>query len=288
MTLTEDAIVHIEPVMGTVVSFRVFPGACSDADARAAVQSACLRLHELDRFFSIWNADSPMSLFRSGQLGLEEVPPEIPLVIELCRQARALSKGWFDPWAMPGGMDPTGLVKGWAVEQALAVLQAAGVEAAMVNGGGDIALLGCPPEGGAWRIGIRHPWRADALACVLEPNAAVATSGCYERGRHLLNPRSGRRPVSTASATITGASLSLVDALATALAVAGDEVLELVRSLDGYEAYLIRADGSEHATAGMVFARHGQDHNTSLTPGRPPGEMPSPGTRVRLRSFTVD
>jgi thiamine biosynthesis lipoprotein len=195
-----------------------------------------------------------MSLLRSGQLGLDGVPPEIPRVIELCRQARVLSKGWFDPWAMPGGMDPTGLVKGWAVEQALAVVQAAGVDAAVVSGGGDIALLGCPPAGGAWRIGIRHPWRADALACVLEANAAVATSGCYERGRHLLNPRSRSRPLSTASATVTGACLALVDALATALAVAGDEALELVSSLDGYEAYLIRADGSEDATAGIVFA----------------------------------
>ena len=81
-TVTKDTIVHSEPVMGTVVSFRVYPGACSDAAARAAVESSCRRLHELDGLFSTWNPESPMSLLRSDQLGLDGVPPEIPRVIE--------------------------------------------------------------------------------------------------------------------------------------------------------------------------------------------------------------
>ena len=54
-----------------------------------------------------------------GEIGLEEAPPEVAEVLELCRRAREASDGWFDPWAMPGGVDPTGLVKGWAVERAL-------------------------------------------------------------------------------------------------------------------------------------------------------------------------
>lgn len=68
-------------------------------------------------------------------------------VLDLCENARRASGGWFDPWAMPAGVDPTGLVKGWAVEQALAVLHEAGMEAAMVNGGGDIAVFGAPARG---------------------------------------------------------------------------------------------------------------------------------------------
>ena len=143
-------------------------------------------------------------------------------VVELCEQARELSQGWFDPWAMPGGFDPTGLVKGWATEQALSVVQLAGVEAAIVNGGGDIAVLGSPAGAPSWRIGIRHPWKADALACVLEVDRAVATSGCYERGPHLINPRDGRMIFRTASATVVGPSLALCDALATALVVADE------------------------------------------------------------------
>ena len=250
-------IAHAEPVMGTVVSFHVEPGECPVADAQAAVASACARLHELDDIFSTWKPASPINRFRAGRLHLDEAPPEMALVLELCEQARVLSQGWFDPWAMPGGFDPTGLVKGWAVEQALAILRLAGVEAAIVNGGGDIAVLGLPKDAHAWRIGVRHPWRPEALACVLEIDRAVATSGCYERGPHLIHPRDGRMLFRTASATVVGSSLPLCDAMATALVVADDDGPEIARSLEGYEAYMIGVDGKENATGGIVFATAG-------------------------------
>jgi thiamine biosynthesis lipoprotein len=247
-------IVHGEPVMGTVVSIHVEAGECPAADARAAIGAACTRLHELDDIFSTWKPESPMSLFRSGLLSLRAAPPEMAVVLELCEQARVLSQGWFDPWAMPGGFDPTGLVKGWATEQALNVLRLAGLEAAMVNGGGDIALFGLPSGAKTWRIGIRHPWRPESLACVLEADRAVATSGCYERGPHLINPREGTMVFDTASGTVVGPSLAMCDALATALVVADDKGPELARSLAGYESYIVKSDGSEHSTEGIVFA----------------------------------
>jgi thiamine biosynthesis lipoprotein len=225
--------------------------------AHAAVAAACARLHELDDLFSTWKPGSPISRFRAGLLRLKEAPPEMALVLELCEEARVLSLGWFDPWAMPGGFDPTGLVKGWATEQALDILRLAGVEAAIVNGGGDIAVLGLPKNAHSWRIGVRHPWRPDALACVLETDRAVATSGCYERGPHLINPRDGRMLFRTASATVVGSSLPLCDALATALVVADDYGPEIARSLEGYEAYIVGVDGKEDATEGIVFATEG-------------------------------
>ena len=243
--------------MGTVVSFHVDPGDCTTAEARAAIASACAQLHEIDDVFSTWKPESPISRLRAGLHCAEELPPEIALVIELCEEGRVLSRGWFDPWAMPGGFDPTGLVKGWATEQALAVLRAAGIQAAIVNGGGDIAVMGRPRDACSWRIGIRHPWRAEALACVLEVDSAVATSGCYERGPHLINPKDGTMISRTASASVVGPSLALCDALATALVVAGDEGPELARSLTSYEAYLIGVDGKEYATEGIVFAPKG-------------------------------
>lgn len=249
MTLASS--VHVEPVMGTVVSFHVFgPG----RDAGGAVAAACHRLHELDGIFSTWDPSSPMSRLRRGALALGQAPPEIAEVLTICRKAREASGGWFDPWAMPGGLDPTGLVKGWAVEGTLEPLRQAGVQAAMVNGGGDIALLGPPPQGGPWRVGIRHPWRHDGLACVLEVAAGgVATSGTYERGPHLVDPHLGTPALAAASATVTGPSLAMADALATALAVGGLPVLELLEGLAGYEGYLVGTDGSEATTAGIAF-----------------------------------
>ena len=259
-------LVHVEPVMGTVVSFRLRPGPAGTA-APGAVAAACRRLHELDAVFSTWQPGSPVSRLRRGELTVAEAPAELARVLELCEEIRAASGGWFDPWAVPGGVDPTGMAKGWIVEQALAVVRAAGVGAALLNAGGDVAGFGGAGNG-PWRVGIRHPWRADALACVVSLESAVATSGSYERGPHLVDPRRGEPVVACASATVCGPSLAWCDGLATALAVGGTDVLARIEALDGYEGYLIGLDGTERATAGMPFAPP-QDDARDL--GVPPG-----------------
>jgi thiamine biosynthesis lipoprotein len=271
---------HAEPVMGTVFSFTAVHGDLPPDAVRAALAAACRLLHRCDALFSTWDPASPVSLLRRGEAALGQMPPEFAEVLRECRAAKQASGGWFDPWAMPGGFDPTGLVKGWAAEQALEELRSAGLSGALINGGGDVAVFGSPADGHRWRVGIRHPWRADALACVIEVGqdpvteerglepaggsggspprasiAAVATSGRYERGTHLIDPATGRPASRAASATVTGPSLALADALATGVAVGGDEALAIVAGLDGYAGYLIRPDGSETDTGGIVFAR---------------------------------
>ena len=259
---------HAEPVMGTVCSFAAVPGGLPPDAVRAAIGAACRVLHRCDAVFSTWDPGSPVSRLRRGEAALGQMPPEFAEVLAECHAAKAASGGWFDPWAMPGGFDPTGLVKGWAVARALAELRRAGLPGALVNGGGDVAVFGAPPGAQRWRVGIRHPWRADALACVVEvglapaggsggspPRASIATSGPYERGAHLIDPATGRPASRAASATVTGPSLALADALATGVAVGGDEALALVAGLPGYAGYLIRPDGSETDTGGIAFAR---------------------------------
>jgi thiamine biosynthesis lipoprotein len=245
---------HAEHVMGTVVSFAVVPGRLSADSAMQAIASACAVLHQADATFSTWKPQSPVSRLRSGMATEAELPAEVAGVLELCEEVRKASGGWFDPWSVPGGVDPTGLVKGWAVEQGLAVLRSAGADAAMMNGGGDIAVFGSPGPGEAWRVGIRHPWRADALAAVVEVSAAIATSGSYERGLHLINPFTGQPASLAASATVTGPSLAIADALATALAAGGDDALSFIAALADYDGYLIRPDGSEVDTGNIAFA----------------------------------
>ncbi len=151
----------------------------------------------MTRVFSTWNLDSPVSRFRRGEATLGQMPPEFAEVLAECHAAKTASGGWFDPWAMPGGFDPTGLVKGWAVARALAELRRAGMAGALVNGGGDVAVFGAPAGGQRWRVGIRHPWRADALACVVEVGQGPVTE---ERGLEPAGgsggspPRAGSRP----------------------------------------------------------------------------------------------
>jgi FAD:protein FMN transferase len=257
MSQDDDLVRHAEPVMGTVVSFALQPGDLPEPELRAALQAACAVLHDADAVFSTWNPDSPLSRLRRGEPPAADgasQPPVLAEVLAACQQARELSGGWFDPWAMPGGYDPTGLVKGWAVDNALRTLDQAGIPAALVNGGGDLSAFGKPGPGQCWRAGIRHPWRAAGLAAVIEVHGAVATSASYERGAHLVDPRTGQPGGQAASATVTGPSLAQADALATGLAVGGDAALEVITGLAGYQAYLIRPDGTEACTPGMEFA----------------------------------
>jgi thiamine biosynthesis lipoprotein len=249
------ALVRAERVMGTGVSFLVPGAAAQTAGAEAALDAACADLHRMDAVFSTWDASSPVSRLRRGEATLADMPPEVAEVLALCHAAREASRGWFDPWAMPGGVDPTGLVKGWAVQRAAGLLRRAGLGSAMVNGGGDVAVFGSPETGQPhWRIGVQHPWRADALAAIVPVTGSVATSADYARGPHLIDPSTGKPARRAASATVTGPGLAIADALATALAVGGDDALAAIGDLDGYAGYLIRPDGTEASTPGLAFA----------------------------------
>ena len=102
--------------MGTVVTIDIFvhPGATSAqlADVRRILARAQATLHRADEVFSTWQPDSPVSRLRRGEITAAEAPEEVADVMAACATARQLSAGWFDPWAMPGGFDPTGYVKG--------------------------------------------------------------------------------------------------------------------------------------------------------------------------------
>jgi thiamine biosynthesis lipoprotein len=243
---------HAEVVMGTVVSFAFH--ADPTVPWRAALAAACADLKWVDETFSPWREESAVSRLRRNELSAPSLPAELDAILDLCRLARDWTGGWFDPWSMPGGVDPTGLVKGWAVERAATCLSRAGVEAGIVNGGGDIATFGRYGPTERWRVGIRHPWRADALAAIVEADGAVATSGAYERGQHLIDPHTGSPGSAVASATVTGPSLAMADAFATGLAVAGTPLLPRIERRRGYEAYLIGWDGVETSTPGFPLA----------------------------------
>lgn len=244
--------------MGTVVSFLVEAGASGGREELAAIERACSELDRLDAMFSTFKPESAVSRLRRFEAA--EPPPggepaELAEVLALCAELRRSTGGLFDPWAMPGGLDPSGLVKGWAVERAAAIVEGSGAPAGLVNGGGDVATFGRPAEG-AWLVGVRHPWRPEALACVvaLEGGEALATSGSYERGRHIVDPVGGERRRQVVSASVSGHSLALSDALATALAVGSAEGLGLLSGFEGYEGYLVLSGGEEELSEGFPLA----------------------------------
>ncbi len=245
----------LEQVMGTVVTIDIYTEDDRPSDETyLRVADARGILQRTDAVFSTWKTHSPMSRLRRGEITREQAPAEVSEVLEACAKAREISGGWFDPWAMPGGVDPTGLVKGWAAQRALGALASPEISGAIVNAAGDIASFSSMEHLRAFQVGIVDPFSPDRLACVVELTGAIATSGTYERGNHLIDPSSRRPMTRVASASVSGPDLGLADALATALAVAGVAGLSLVEMLEDYEALVIDRDGTLRWTEHFPFA----------------------------------
>ncbi|GGJ79475.1 FAD:protein FMN transferase [Streptomyces camponoticapitis] len=242
---------HVEESMGTVFSFDI-RGSRDGAEVRAALRAAVLALHRTDEIFSTYRPDSQIMRLGRGELDRSDCAPEVVEVLELCAAAERESEGWFTT-GYAGGLDPTGLVKGWAVERAARTIAASGAGGVCLNGGGDVQLLGGP-----WRVGIADPLRPGALALVVGAHGdlGVATSGPAERGCHVIDPRTGEAPVGgLASITVVcPAGLTTADTRATAAYAMGDRARDWLEALPDTEGFAVTADGSTWTTSG--FHRH--------------------------------
>jgi thiamine biosynthesis lipoprotein len=206
---------------------------------------------EVDGRFSPYLPDSEVSRLGRGELALADAHADVRLVYRLCEELRLETDGYFDVSVVGG--DPSGFVKGWAVDRAEALLADGGAENFAVYAGGDMVLRGGALPERTWRIGIQHPRLRDRVARVLEVrDLAVATSGAYERGDHVLDPHTRRRPpAGVLSVTIAGGDLATADAYATAAFAMGAGGLAWTSSVAPYEALTILADETAVATPGF-------------------------------------
>lgn len=226
-----EALVHVEEVWDTVVSLHLVAHR-PDADLTAGRDAVVAWVHEVDASLSTFRPDSDLARWRAGALPLGDCDPAVEEVLLLAEEVRFATDGAFDPTWSGGSPDPTGLVKGWAAERAIALLAAHGVTDAQVNAGGDVAAVGHRPDGRPWRIGIAHPTHPGALVAVLEgTDLRVATSGSEHRGHHLL--RDGAPVLDVASVSVTGPDLGRADGYSTAIAAAGPRRHALAEELDG-------------------------------------------------------
>jgi thiamine biosynthesis lipoprotein len=241
---------EIRHIMGMPIAIDV-------RDPGVDVEPAFAWLHEVDATFSTYREDSEISRLDRGEIGLADCRPEIDEVLSRCLALERATGGYFS--VRPAGrLDPSGLVKGWAVDGAAARLAAAGATDFCINAGGDVVARGRPQADRAWRVGIRHPEVHDQLAAVLAlEDRAVATSATYERGTHILDPHTGRPPAGLLSVTVVGPDLATADAYATAAFAMGAAGPAWTATLDGYDALCITAGRRVLSTPG--FARHRAD-----------------------------
>jgi FAD:protein FMN transferase len=206
-------------------------------------------LRFVDATFSTYRPGSEVCRLDRGELALGDAHPLVREVLARCERLRITTGGYFDARAS-GRLDPSGLVKGWAVDRAAALLTQAGARRFAINAGGDVIV-----RGGPWRVGVQHPRERDRVAAVLAlTDAAVATSGAYERGEHIVDPHRRRPPVGTVAVTVLGRDLATADASATAAFAMGERGPAWTARLHGCGAMTI-LDGDRVLTTER-FRRH--------------------------------
>ncbi len=239
---------YVEQLMGMPVSLALRGRHTDDAPARTAWRACVDELFEVDRVFSTYRADSVVSRLGAGQITLADCPPEVLEVLALGEQARVESGGAFDvrrpgPDGVPV-LDPSGVVKGWAVQRASTHLRALADTDFSLSAGGDMVCHVADDLGVPWRVGIEDPHDAQRLVATVEVRrGAVATSGSAHRGEHIVDPRTGAVPREVASVTVLADDLTWADIDATAAYVMGAGALAWLRTRPGRRGVVVRADG---------------------------------------------
>lgn len=253
--------VHVQHVMGTVVSFDLR----RTGDHAAGIAAAVAWFTEVDERFSTYRPDSEVSRFGRGEVQPDAMSADLRDVVAACDALAAVTDGAFDAHR-DGRFDPSAYVKGWSVQRAGRLLRASGCEDWTVNAGGDVLVASSDRSRSPWRIGVQHPFERGATALVLEAHdLAVATSGRYERGDHIVDPRTALPATAAASTTVCGADLGLADAFATAAFVLGEEGPAWIAAIPGYECWTVLDDGRVLATDGFPRTVAGVPVRTSGT-----------------------
>jgi len=237
--VTRDRVVHVEHIWGTVVSVDIALHRSTHIDPDPAIAELVEWLKDVDTVFSTYRTDSVVSQLRRNEISEEELDAGVADVIARCRRMVALTEGVFDPWAVTGGFDPSGLVKGWAADRAATLLLGHGLKDFMINAGGDIATRGSAEPETPWVIGLQHPQQPGQIYGTVSINdGAVATSGLYERGDHIESATG----IAATSATVVGSDCATADALATALLIKGKAGLRWIERMPHWSAQVVSGD----------------------------------------------
>jgi thiamine biosynthesis lipoprotein len=245
----------------------------------------------IDRTFSTYKPESEMMRINRGELPENEWSDDMRIVLMLSEETKQATGGFFDI-RKPGNdggdklLDPSGLVKGWAIWNAAGILRDRGFSNFYVDAGGDIQTSGMNNAGEPWSIGIKNPLKSPArgeadeiIKVVYAPlgesdqggasgqgGIGVATSGTYIRGKHIYNPKTGAAAGNTAggdtgvdageivSLTVIGPNIYEADRFATAafaMGSAGIHFLEALPKTSRLEGYMINMEGVATMTTGF-------------------------------------
>jgi thiamine biosynthesis lipoprotein len=226
----------------------------ADIDVHEAIEEAFEYLVSVDERFSTYKKDSEISRINRGELLFAASSPEMQEVFDIAEKTKKETNGYFDIRQPSGLIDPSGIVKGWAIKNTAALIKKMGFENYFVNAGGDIAMGGKNAEGKEWSVGIRNPFNTNEIVKVVYPRGkGIATSGSYIRGDHIYNPHQPEEVIKEiVSITVIGPDVLEADRFATAAFAMGKRGIEFIENLPDFEGYDIDLKGIATMTDGFA------------------------------------
>jgi thiamine biosynthesis lipoprotein len=205
----------------------------------------------IDNKFSTYKTTSEITLINQGQLPEKSWSQDMREVFELSEQTKKETDGFFDI-KKDGQIDPSGLVKGWAIKNAADILKKEGFKNFYIEAGGDIQASGKNKEAQKWTVGIKNPFNHEQIVKVLSiKDEGVATSGTYIRGDHIYDPKNQKELKEVVSITVIGPDIYEADRFATAAFAMGREGIYLIEKLPGFEGYMIDYKGLAISTSSL-------------------------------------
>lgn len=209
----------------------------------------------VDNKFSTYKPDSEISRINQGKLDLESASEDMKTVFRLSAETKKETQGYFDI-EHNGHIDPSGLVKGWAIWNAAEILKQLGAENFYLDVGSDIQASG-GNNGKKWSVGIKNPFNQKEIVKVIYISTeGVATSGNYIRGDHIYNPHGNHLADEIVSLTVIGPNVYEADRFATAAFAMGAKGVEFIENTKGLEGYMIDKKGIATYTSGFDNYTH--------------------------------
>jgi FAD:protein FMN transferase len=208
----------------------------------------------IDKKFSTYKEDSEISQINRGELKEWDYSSDMKKILKLSDETKKETDGYFDI-NFNGVLDPSGLVKGYAVFQGAEILRKKNFLNYFVEIAGDIQVQGKNEKRESWKVGIQNPFNLDEIIKVVKlSNKGIATSGNYIRGTHIYNPKGKQFAEEIAGITVIGPNVYEADRFATAAFAMGEKGIEFIESLKGLEGYMIK----KNKTA--VFTSRFEEH----------------------------
>ena len=198
----------------------------------------------IDHKFSPYKDNSELTKINRGELKPKEYSEDIRLVLKLCQKTKEESDGYFEI-VHDGKINPSGLVKGWAIHNAANILRKKEFKNFYVDAGGDIEISGHNEDGNKWEVGIRNPFdRTQNVKILSLTDIGIATSGTAIRGQHIYDPyHSGQELSEIVSLTVIGPNVYEADRFATAAFAMQNKGIELIQRMPGFACYMIDRKG---------------------------------------------